>query len=413
MTTMKSFFLLFCIAPVAMAADWPTHMGNNQRNGITSEQLNAASLTQAWVWSSPTPPQPSWAGEARYDAYNLVHSNKSMRAYDLAFNLSSAGDKVYVASTAENCAIALNTTNGAVAWKVPALSPVRIAPAYSGGRVYFGADDGNAYCVNAANGTSVWKVNPSGSTTMVPSGWKIVNLFPVRTGVMVENGKAYFGAGLVPWKAQYLMSVDAVSGAQTWKQTFNTGSGANDGHTFEGPMMSDGATYFFQPQGRLAPIQFRLDNGSRIGRLPGGGGSWALVTPDGSTMHGPGIGFGSSRSRFSEDNATTLASIREFPAASAVIANASNVFLVIDRKVQKLPRAGGAALWTADLPEAACLILGGTTLFAGGDGLVRAYDSANGTLLWSTPVEGTVHNLAIANGSLYASTSAGKVYAFR
>lgn len=402
----------------AHAADWPTHMGNNQRDGITSEQLNAAALTQVWVWSSAAPPQPAWAEEARYDAYQMVSGNKSMRSYDLAFNLSAAGTRVFIASTSEGSCIALNTTDGSLAWRKVAGSAVRVAPSFDSGRVYFGSDDGNAYCVNAADGSEVWKVNPSGNTTMVPTQWKMINIYPLRCGVMVQGGNAYFAAGLVPWQAQYLMAVNASSGAEVWKQTFNTSSGANDGHTFEGPMLSDGSTYIYQPQGRLSPIQFLLSTGVRQGRLPGGGGSWALVTPDGSTLHGPGFGAQSPvvsnrSSHFKENNATSRAAVREFPAATAVIANAANTYLVIDRKVQKLPRAGGTALWTADLPGASSLILGGSTLYAGGENLVAAYDTADGALLWSAPVTGTAHTLALANGTLYASTSAGKVHAFR
>lgn len=416
---MKSIFAFtIALSPLAVAVDWPSHMGNNQRNGITTEQLNAAALTEVWTWSSPAPPQPAWAGEARYDAYQMVHSNKSMRAYDLAFNLSAADGKVFIASSAEGAVIALDATTGAVAWRANTRSAVRIAPAYDGGRVYFGSDDGWAYCVNATDGASVWKVNPSGSNTLVPSAWKMVNLFPLRTGVLVQGGIAYFGAGLVPWKAQYLMAVNATTGVQSWKQTFNTASGAEDGHTFEGPMLSNGSTFLYQPQGRLSPVQFNIADGTRAGRLPGGGGSWALVTPDGSTLHGPGFGnqggITSNRSsHFKEDNATTRAAIREFPAATAVIATSTNLFMILDRKIQKLPRAGGTALWTGDLPGASCLILGGTTLYAGGEGFVRAFDSATGNQIWSATVTGTIHNLALANGSLFASGSDGKIHAFR
>lgn len=387
-------------------------MGNNQRNGITAEQLNAAALAQAWVWSSAAPPQPAWPAEARYDGYSMVSGNLSMRAFDLAFNISSAGDKVFVASSAEGSCIALNAADGSVAWRKVTGSSVRVAPAFDSNKVYFGSDDGFAYCVNAADGSEVWKVNPSGNTTMVPTQWKMINLYPSRSGVLVQGGIAYFAAGLAPWQAQYLTAVNAVSGAQVWKQTFNTGGGANDGHTFEGPMLSDGSASLYQPQGRLAPIQFALADGTRQGRLPGGGGSWALVTPDGTTLHGPGFGNGSRTTRVGESS-TARATIREFPAATLVIANVSNAYILIDRKVQKLPRAGGSALWTADIAGAASMILGGSTLYVGGENKVAAFDTANGALLWSAPVTGTVHALALANGGLYASTSAGKIHAFR
>lgn len=388
-------------------------MGNNQRNGITTEQLNAAALTQAWVWSSASPPQPAWPAEARYDGYSMVSGNLSMRAYDLAFNISSAGNHVFVASTAEGSCIALNASDGSVAWRKVTGSAVRVAPAFDSNKVYFGSDDGYAYCVNAADGSEVWKVNPSGNATMVPTQWKMINLYPLRSGVMVHGGNAYFAAGLVPWQAQYLTAVNATTGTQVWKQTFNTGAGANDGHTFEGPMLTDGVSFIYQPQGRLSPIQFNLADGVRQGRLPGGGGSWALVTVDGSTLYGPGFGNGYNTTRFKESNATTRAAIREFPAATLVIADAENAYMVVDRKIQRLPRAGGTALWTADLAGASTLIVGGTTLYAGGENKVVAYNAADGTQLWSAPVVGTVYSISLANGTLYTSTSAGKIYAFR
>jgi len=31
------------------AADWPTHMANNQRTGVTPEQLPDAALVQKWL----------------------------------------------------------------------------------------------------------------------------------------------------------------------------------------------------------------------------------------------------------------------------------------------------------------------------------------------------------------------------
>ncbi len=403
--------LLLCLS--AQASDWPTHLANNRRTGVTTEQLNAAALAPAWTWTSPCPPQAAWDAESRWDAYQMVSGNKSMRSYDQAFNLCAAGDKVFLSSTADHTVTAFLAATGGIAWRYYTEAPVRLSPSHDSGRVYFGSDDGNAYCVNAADGSLVWKVNPSGSTTLVPNGWKFVNLFPVRTGVVVQGGVAYFGAGLVPWKANYLMAVNATTGVQVWKQTF---ANTTDGHTFEGHLLAT-STSLYQPQGRLSPIQFDITNGTRTGRLPGGGGSWALVTDDGSLVHGPGFGNQSGivsnrASHFKENNAATRAAIREFPAATALLATASNTFLAIDNKVQSLPRAGGTAVWTSDLPAASVLILGGTTVYAGGEGLVRAFDSTTGTILWSATVPGTVHVLALANGKLYASTTAGTLHAF-
>ena len=39
-----------------------------------------------------------------------------------------------------------------------------------------------------------------------------MSVWPVRTGVVVENGVAYFGAGLFPQEGQYLCAVSAADG---------------------------------------------------------------------------------------------------------------------------------------------------------------------------------------------------------
>ena len=48
-------------------------------------------------------------------------------------------------------------------------------------------------------------------------------MWPVRTGVLVESGQAYFGAALVPWRESFLCAVDA-----------ETGKAEGDGHFRQG-----------------------------------------------------------------------------------------------------------------------------------------------------------------------------------
>src|SRR5436190_17855298 len=69
------------------SADWPTHMANNQRTGVTAEQLADASLVQKWAFTSPAPPQTAWFRQMRYDGSNAANGEKSQRAYDSAFNV--------------------------------------------------------------------------------------------------------------------------------------------------------------------------------------------------------------------------------------------------------------------------------------------------------------------------------------
>ncbi|NIP98502.1 MAG: PQQ-binding-like beta-propeller repeat protein, partial [Akkermansiaceae bacterium] len=48
----------------------------------------------------------------------------------------------------------------------------------------------------------------------------------------------------------------------------------------------------------------------------------------------------------------------------------------------------------------------------GQGGSLSAHARTNGELLWKASLPGRVHGLAIANGTLFASTSLGTIHAF-
>lgn len=56
--------------------DWPTHQGNNQRNGITSQRLSLP-MNERWTYISKHAPQSAWPPPARKDPWhrpqNLTH----------------------------------------------------------------------------------------------------------------------------------------------------------------------------------------------------------------------------------------------------------------------------------------------------------------------------------------------------
>ncbi|MCP4849664.1 MAG: PQQ-binding-like beta-propeller repeat protein [Verrucomicrobiaceae bacterium] len=406
------FSCLLCSRVIG--ADWPTHGHDNRRSATTEEQLNISSLSLSWSWKSPTPPSPAWKGTARWDAYNYIRNNKSMRAYDRAFNISSAGNQLFVASSAESAVIALNTADGIENWRAFASAPVRIAPTYDSGKVYFGSDDGTVRCVSAEDGAKIWSYRANPSRKLIPNDGRFISLYPCRTGVMVKDGKAYAGFGLVPWKASYLSSIDANSGKQLYRTTLNVGNSL--GHTLEGALLATNDR-IFAPQGRISPVSFNLSNGVRQARLEGGGGAFAIVTNDGKLLTGPGFGnssFAKSRKNFiQETNTSNLSAIVRHADAHAVLATATTFHFLIKDKIRAVTRNGGATRWLGSLEGANTLALAGTTLFVGGRNRVIALDPANGEELWTAVVSGEVHSLAIANGKLFASTSGGRIYCYQ
>ena len=46
----------------------------------------------------------------------------------------------------------------------------------------------------------------------------MISSHPIRTGVLVEDGAAYFCAGLFPSEGVYFCAIDAYDAAEKWKR---------------------------------------------------------------------------------------------------------------------------------------------------------------------------------------------------
>lgn len=408
MKTIISFLTISTLT--AQAADWPTWRKDNHRSGVTSEQLNDTTLSQSWVFTEHTPPQAAWYGTMKRDAWNNITNPKDARAYDRAFNIIAADDKLFFASSSGNAAVALNANTGAEIWRHPVEGAVRIAPTYDADKLYFGSDDGNAYCVHADTGTLIWKYRGAPSAEMIPADNKFISKFPCRTGILIQGGNAYCGFGLLPWKNNYLASLDAATGNDTGSGHYNQTITAAQWYSFEGPMLATNDRLFIL-QGRVSPLAFTLSDGSLQGRLPGGGGTFAVITGN-NIIHGPGHGnndWAKDRTfHLQESSGSSRTSVSRHSRAHRVLINGSSRYYLIRDAVQ----ATGGNSWAKALHQPECLIMGGTTLYVGSKNLVTAYNSSNGTILKQLAVDGDVYGLAIANGKLFATTHTGKIYCF-
>ena len=407
-STLTSGAFTLLLALVAHAADWPTWRYDNKRSGVTNDNPDAATLTQSWVHTEPTPPQPAWYGTMQRDAWNNISKAKPARAYDKAFNLIAANGKVFIASSSGNACVALNAADGQPAWRHPVSGAVRLAPAFHNGKIYFGSDDGQAYCLDASDGTPIWSHRGAPDKTLIPADNKLMSRYPCRTGVLIENGKAWCGFGLLPWKDNYLAALNPDTGTPVITKTIS----AAQWYSLEGPLLAT-SNHLFALQGRVSPLYFTLSDGNLKGRLPGGGGTFALLTDDDKLIHGPGHGNNSwAKSRtyhLQETNATTGAAISRHSRAHRMLAQGSERFSLIRDAVQ----ASGGPSWFNTLPEPNTLILCGTTLYVGGKNTVIAYNKSNGIILNQWTVKGDVHALAMADNRLLVSTHSGHIYCFQ
>jgi outer membrane protein assembly factor BamB len=80
------------------------------------------------------------------------------------------------------------------------------------------------------------------------------------------------------------------------------------------------------------------------------------------------------------------------------------------KQLEDFKEAG--VVWSKPLAHESALALAGNTLVVGGKNEVVCLDAATGAETWKSAVEGEARGLAIADGHLLVSTTAGKVYAF-
>jgi len=197
------------------AANWPTFRHDNSRTGATTESLKAP-LKQSWVYSSPAAPRRAWSGPNGRE-FEGRHLSERVK-YDDALFVAVVGHRIYFGSSVDHTVSCRNTASGKVLWSFVTGGPVRLAPTVAKGRVYFGSDDGYAYCLDATAGRLVWKRRAGPADDWLIARGEMISRWPVRTSVTVAGGVAYFGAGIFPHEDVYLYAVDAADGKILWKR---------------------------------------------------------------------------------------------------------------------------------------------------------------------------------------------------
>ncbi len=437
----------------ASAADWPAHGGDNDRTHRSTESVSFP-LEKDWIYKGlkPVPMHTSmWAGRE----YPVQ--------YDFAPSPVIGNGRVYCNDSTAESVYCLDADTGATNWVFYTEGAVRLAPAYDSEKVYFGSDDGFAYCVNAANGLLVWKVH---AATNAPRravfSHRLGSSWPVRTGVSIRNGNAWFGGGFLPPQGCYVSCVDADTGAIQFQQ--------HNDYMLSGYPVFD-STWFYIGTGRTAPIQYKLSDGvctvtadhlSRLYRRAFGGTQLSVL--DGRLIYGPnelgislirtvlntsvnekrnipGLYIASKTRQFAADD-TRLYMLRgaEDSFDKGILAvpksTAYSKFLIRDGVNVRADDREGLSLSTDGDPKKSTaglapnlhnnrawlknastvpdrvLLITANALFAGGEDGITAYNPATGAQLWSRSVVGTVYNLAFADGALYAGTTEGYLYCF-
>ena len=406
-------FVVLCTLGPAVAEDWPTYMHDNARSGVTTESLVLNEMDEAWVYVSPAPPQVAWDGGAPWDAYRSSSLTNTceltpQRDFDFVFSVTVVGDLLYFGSSVTDSVHCLNTRNGRHKWFFTTNGPIRYPPSYDDGKLYFGSDDGYVYCIDAQDGSFIWKYSPSEDTRLIGNNGSLIPMWPIRTGTAVLDGKVYFAASLVNWQSSYLCSLDAQTGTDSGAGLYSVSGGV----TPMGAIMAS-LTKLYLLQGRLSPYAFNRATGSVLGTFGerGQSGCYALLTPDSRFVRGHAKVHAESY-ELAEHNADTRDRIAAHPNGRRLVVSGTTAYLLRETSLLAIRRSNGSTIWSVscDCPHA--MILAGDVLFAGGTNKVAAYSIANGAKLWSRVVEGRARALAAAGGRLFVSTDTGNIYMF-
>jgi outer membrane protein assembly factor BamB len=265
----------FCVGMLCnsmLAGNWPAYRADINRSAIGQSALDST-LSLEWVFHPDQPPIPAWP----------MPGEETPRMHtDRAFHVVVSDQTAIFGSSVDHLLRAVDTHTGELRWRFFADGPIRFAPYIDGDRVYFGADDGYVYCLRLQDGSLVWRYRPSPADEYVIGNSRMVSLWPVRTGLIVDQGIVYVGAGVFPYEGLYICAVDANSGKEIWKND-TAGDLAwglqYGGMAPQGYLLASDSTLYV-PSGRGMPAAFDRLDGHFIRFLSQGGktgGSWALL----------------------------------------------------------------------------------------------------------------------------------------
>ena len=167
------------LAAVPVRADWTMWRGDAARSASTADTLPDVLKV---VWQRRLPPlTPAWTEDPR------LH-------FDASYEPVAPHGMLYIASSRNDSLMAVDTTTGEEQWRFYAGGPIRFAPVISDGMLFFGADDGCFYCVDAKSGQQIWKFLAAPQRRKVLGNARLTSVWPVRGGAVLHQGRIWFSA---------------------------------------------------------------------------------------------------------------------------------------------------------------------------------------------------------------------------
>ncbi|MEN9575686.1 MAG: hypothetical protein RL514_3541 [Verrucomicrobiota bacterium] len=391
------------------AADWPMWRFDAQRSAASPEVL-PDKLNLQWT-RKYTPRVQVWDDPLNHD----------LMPYDRVFEPVVLGERVFLSFNDSDKVIALDLRSGKELWAFYTDGPVRFAPVAWQDKVIFSSDDGQLYCVSAADGALQWKFRGGPSERKVLGNQRVISSWPARGGPVVRDERVYFAASIWPFMGTFIYALEATTGRVLW---VNDSTGAqfikqpHSAPSFAGvaPQGALVATkdILLVPGGRSVPAAFDRHTGAflhfQIGAAAkGNGGSFVAANDTEFFVH--------TRLRGVRNYELKSGKSGKFTGNEPVLDGPVFYSYVTNKTGSVLQAVTGTNVtWEFKADASGDLIKAGRRLYAAGTNALRAIELPSGLrgarVAWSHPLPAGTQRLLAANGTLLAVTLDGRILAF-
>ncbi|MBN2315484.1 MAG: PQQ-binding-like beta-propeller repeat protein, partial [Sedimentisphaerales bacterium] len=459
--------IILCVfSSVAGAANWSMYRSDPARSGVSPETIGPK-LFLHWTYTPLHPPKPAWPMPS--EELPRMHN-------DNAYHVVVADGYAYFGSCTTDKVTSIDVSDGRIRWEFFTEGPVRFAPAVDGGKVFVGSDDGYVYCLDSDDGSLVWRYRAGPTDEKVIGNGRMISLWPVRTGVLVDEGIVYFAAGIFPYEGLYICALKAEDGSVVWMND-TIGDRAHEleygGISPHGYMLAS-EDVVYVPSGRAMPAAFDRQTGKFLFYASPGakrGGTWALLDEDRLIS---GVDYSGEPHKVAYDARTGKQqgdAFAWFPGMDMTVTRDFS-YIVMEQGIYAINRAAHAEAvkkvsqltenrkaWQTELEALEkklgsgdetelnrqiaeltkkinhanseekrlkgssfqwrypgmglrSIVLAGDVVFTGGEGIVIGIDSKTGDEMWTNKIDGTAVALAASNGYLLVSSDKGPIYCF-
>ena len=367
------------------ANDWPAFRANNNASATTEAILPEKSrrLWQSAATKEFTPTAPTAAA-------------------GLVFHGGSDG-----------IVHALAAATGKTVWTAYTGGSIRFPPTIWQGRALVASGDGWVYSFEAKTGRLLWRFRAAPVERKIPVYGQLLSTWPAASGVLIQDGVAYFAAGIVNYDGTHVYALDAVTGAIKWQ---NNTSGHLDraglaGVSVQGNMIIHEGKLWFAGGNVVSPAIYDLVTGKCLNDL-----NWVHRTvnnnvPASESPRGSALYLVANQVMVSDQpfyahpkwkvydnsvlNKTWVSSMGD---RDLIWANNSSVLCyrkVDEKRTERLlagwgkPRLPGLdPLWQADCPASLAIALGKNAVVVAKGSVLIAYNLQNGQPFWEHTLPG-------------------------